>query len=352
MNDVTIGVLGSHSAEEVGVSAKSSGFKTLVLCEKGRERFYTEHNSFLYDYKIVLDKYADVVRESNISSLKELNTVWMPNRSFTVYVGWENIENNFPVPIYGNRWMLKTEDRRSQYDLLDAAKIRRPVEFKSPEKIDCLAIVKVQQKSKPLERAFFYVESESDYYEKGYELVKKGVISESGFKKAVVEEFVLGPRFNANFQAYALKSVFGDFDFVGFDDRIQTSLSGFLNLPAQDQLKISVPLTNEEVGHRGVTMRESRKPLVYEAAEKFLRAAEKAYRPGVIGLFGLQGAVNERGEFVVFDVSPRIPGAPCLGPTSPEMRRLSVKHGQKIRSPLDLCMMELKSARSVSEVTT
>jgi 5-formaminoimidazole-4-carboxamide-1-(beta)-D-ribofuranosyl 5'-monophosphate synthetase len=355
MSKVTIGVLGSHSAEEVGVSAKSFGFNTVVVCQKGRESFYARHNSFLFDNKLVLNNFRDVLREENINKLQELNTVWLPNRSFSVYVGCDDIENDFPVPIYGNRFMLKSEERSLQYDLLDKAGIRRPREFKTPEEIDCLSIVKVQQKDKPLERAFFYAKSGNDYEKESAYLVKKGVISEEGVRKAVIEEFVVGPRFNANFQSYGLKSVFGDFDFVGFDDRIQTNLSGFLNLPAPDQLKISVPLTNEEVGHKGVTMRESKKPLVYEAAEKFLRASKKIYAPGVIGLFALQGALNREGEFVVFDVSPRIPGAPCLGTTSPEMRRLSVKYGKSIQSPLDLCMMEIRRAAEhdcLDEVTT
>jgi len=35
-DSVTVGVLGSHSAEEVGVSAKAFGLPTVVVCQKGR----------------------------------------------------------------------------------------------------------------------------------------------------------------------------------------------------------------------------------------------------------------------------------------------------------------------------
>jgi len=152
-----------------------------------------------------------------------------------------------------------------------------------------------------------------------------------------------------------LSDLYGTFDFVGFDDRVQTNLSGLLNLPATDQLGINVPITNEEIGHKGLTMRESKKPLVYQAASKFIETTRKLFPPGIIGLFALQGAINENSEFVVFDISPRIPGSPCLGPTSPEMRRLSIKYGREIMSPLDLCMMDLKEAigsNQLSEVTT
>ncbi|MCG3218900.1 MAG: 5-formaminoimidazole-4-carboxamide-1-(beta)-D-ribofuranosyl 5'-monophosphate synthetase, partial [Candidatus Heimdallarchaeota archaeon] len=56
-------------------------------------------------------------------------------------------------------------------------------------------------------------------------------------------------------------------------------------------------------------------------------------------------------------ISPRIPGAPVLGPTSPEMRRLSLKYQnhQKIESPIDLCMMEIQEAitsKRLEEITT
>jgi len=280
----------------------------------------------------------------------ELDTIFIPNRSFSVYVGTSNIEKKFKIPIYGNKYILKAEERKRQYELLEASNIRMPKQF-TPETIDRLAIVKVQQKNNPLERAFFYVNSPEDFEKKWEELLSAGVVE----NKFVIEEFILGPRFNANFQCYGLRDIFGKLDFCGFEDRIQVNIQGFLNLPARDQLKINVPLKNEEVGHKGVTMRESKKPLVYAAAEKFIDAVPKFYPPRMIGLFSLQGAINEHSEFVVFDISPRIPGCPCVGPTSPEMRRLSLKFGRNIFSPIDLCMMEIKFAAShdrIDEIVT
>ncbi len=354
----TVGVLGSHSAEEVGVSARSNEFTTLVVCQKGRDELYTKYNKFLFNHILILEKFNDLMKPENINRLQKLNTIWFPNRSFSVYVDLNFIEdkNTFTIPIYGNRSLLRIEDRRSQYKLLDKAEIRRPVEFNSPEEIDRLAIVKVQQKHKPLERAFFYAKSLEDYEEKRNNLIKHEIVDETDLKNAVIEEFVIGPRFNANFQAYGLEDSFGDFDFLGFDDRVQVNLSGLLNLPAKDQLGLGeISITNEEIGHKGVTMRESKKPLVYMAAEKFIESTKNYFSPGIIGLFALQGAINQEGEFIVFDISPRIPGSPCLGPTSPEMRRLSLKYKRNIHSPLDLCMMELREAIKMDrldEVTT
>jgi len=360
---ITIGVLGSHSAEEVGMSAKAFGFPTVVVCQKGREMLYAKYNRHLFDHVIILDRFSDMIKDEIQEKLLKLNTIFVPNRSFSVYVGYDNIEEHFMIPMYGNRFLLRAEERnapRSQYWLLEKAGIKIPKKFDRPEDIDRLVIVKVQQKKKPLERAFFYAVSPEDYYKKAEELIKKEVIDEEGLKKARIEEYVLGQKFNANFQGWALKDYFGDFDFLGFDDRKQTNLHGILSLPAKDQLTLNVPIKNEEIGHYGLTMRESKKPLVYEAAERFRRICEKEYPPGMIGLFALQGAVaydaddpeQKRLAFYVFDVSPRVPGSPCVGPTSPEMRRLSLKYHDllrkygvdRIEASMDLPMLEIKYA--------
>jgi len=362
-DNITIGVLGSHSAEEVGISAKSFGFKTLVVCQRGREELYARYNKHLFDRVILLEKFSDMVREGVQEEMRRLNTIFIPNRSFSVYVGYDNIENLLMVPIYGNRMILRAEERseeRNQYWLLEKAGIKTPRKFDKPEEIDRLVIVKVQQKKKPLERAFFYASSPEEYYDKAEDLLKKDVISEEGLKKARIEEYVLGQKFNANFQGWALKDVFDDFDLLGFDDRKQTNLHGVLGLPARDQASLNIPIKNEEVGHYGLTMRESLKPLVYKAAERFRRVCEKEYPPGMIGLFALQGAIaydaedpeGKRLEFYVFDVSPRIPGCPCVGPTSPEMRRLTLKYLsllknyglERIETPMDLPMLEIRHA--------
>lgn len=350
-SDVTIGIFGSHSGKETGIAAKACGFKTAIIVQKGRDKLYTKYNSHLYDEVIELDSFKELLDKEVQDRLIDLNTVFIPNRSFAVYVGYDGIENEFKVPVYGNRFMLRAEERsyeKGQYYLMKEAGIRIPLEFSSPDEIDRLVVVKVQQAHNPLERAFFYASSPEDYRQQAEALLEQGIINEEGLKDARIEEYVLGARFNANFHSYALKDAFGDFDFVGFSDRRQVNLQGFLNLPARDQLKIDVGVKNEEIGHFGITMRESKQDLAYDSAEKFIRVAEKEYSPGMIGMFGLQGAMaySPQGklEFVVFDVSPRVPGDPAIGPTSPEMRNLSLKHKRTIEDPLDISMMEIERA--------
>ena len=166
MKNVAVGVLGSHSAEEVGVASKAIGLPCVVVCQKGREHLYVKHNRTLFQHVILVDRFADVASPDVVNQLKELNTIFIPNRSFSVYVGCDVIEQRFPIPLYGNRLLLRAEERtepRNQYWLLEKAGIKTPKKFESPDEIDRLAIVKVQQKARPLERAFFYATSGSQY---------------------------------------------------------------------------------------------------------------------------------------------------------------------------------------------
>jgi 5-formaminoimidazole-4-carboxamide-1-(beta)-D-ribofuranosyl 5'-monophosphate synthetase len=338
--NIRIGVLGSHSALEIAYGAKQEGFETVVVCQKGREKTYTKYYRNLFDHVLLLDRFADVVQVGNLEKLRALNTIFVPNRSFSVYVGYENIEKLFTVPIMGNRFMLKTEERnvpRNQYYLLEKAGIPTPKIFKSPDEIDRLVIVKVQEKERTVERAFFYASSPEEFRRKAEERIKKGIISREALEKAVIEEYVIGAKFNANFFWSPLTD---ELDLLGFDRRIQTDLDGVLDLPAQEQLELGISTQNIEIGHMGVTMRESQLEKIFDAGERFVEVCKKEYPPGIIGLFALQGAVTKSLEFYVFDVSPRVPGCPCVEPTSPYMK---YKYGMEV-GPGRRVAMEIKRA--------
>ncbi|MEM2815831.1 MAG: formate--phosphoribosylaminoimidazolecarboxamide ligase family protein [Candidatus Bathyarchaeia archaeon] len=337
---VRIGVLGSHSALEIAHGAKQEGFETVVVCQKGREKTYTKYYHNLFDHVLLLDRFSDIVKEDNLEKLRGLNTIFVPNRSFSVYVGYENIERRFTVPMMGNRYMLKTEERntpKNQYYLLQKAGILTPKTFKSPQDIDRLVIVKVPEKERAIERAFFYASSPEEFRKKADERVKKGIISPQALERATIEEYVIGAKFNANFFWSPLTD---EIDLLGFDRRIQTDLDGVLDLPAQEQLELNMPTQNIEIGHMGATIRESQLEKIFEAGERFVETCKQEYPPGIIGLFALQGAITKNLEFYVFDVSPRVPGCPCVEPTSPYMK---YKYGMEV-GPGRRVAMEVKRA--------
>jgi 5-formaminoimidazole-4-carboxamide-1-(beta)-D-ribofuranosyl 5'-monophosphate synthetase len=338
--EIRIGVLGSHSALEIASGAKQEGFETVVVCQKGREKTYTKYYKNLFDHTLMLNKFSEITSQSNVKKLADLNTIFVPNRSFSVYAGYEAIENKFAVPLMGNRAMLRTEERntpRNQLYLLQKAGIATPKTFKSPSEIDRLAIVKVPEKERAIERAFFYTSSPEEYEKTAQKRIKQGIITPEALKNSVIEEYVIGAKFNANLFWSPLTD---EIDLLGFDRRIQTDLDGILDLPAQEQLELNIPTQNIEIGHMGATMRESQIEKIFEAAEKFVNTCKKEYPPGMIGLFALQGAVTKDLEFYVFDVSPRVPGCPCVEPTSPYMK---YKYGMEV-GPGRRVAMEVKRA--------
>jgi 5-formaminoimidazole-4-carboxamide-1-(beta)-D-ribofuranosyl 5'-monophosphate synthetase len=338
--EIRIGVLGSHSALEIASGAKQEGLETVVVCQKGRDKTYTKYYKNIFDHVLMLAKFSEITSEANVKKLADLNTVFVPNRSFSVYASYEAIENQFAIPLMGNRSMLRTEERntpRNQLYLLQKAGIATPKTFKSPSEIDRLAIVKVPEKERAIERAFFYASSPEEYEKTAQKRIKQGIITAEALKNSIIEEYVIGAKFNANLFWSPLTD---EIDLLGFDRRIQTDLDGILDLPAQEQLELNIPTQNIEIGHMGATMRESQIEKIFEAAEKFVNACKKEYPPGMIGLFALQGAVTKDLEFYVFDVSPRVPGCPCVEPTSPYMK---YKYGMEV-GPGRRVAMEVKRA--------
>ena len=337
---IHIGVLGSHSALEIASGAKQEGFKTVVVCQNGREKTYARYYRNIFDKFIFLDKFSDITTPDVVKQLTDLNTIFVPNRSFSVYAGYEAIEQKFTVPLMGNRYLLKTEERtapKNQLWLLKEAGIKLPRAFKSPADIDCPAIVKVAEKGRAIERAFFYASTPEEYEREAQKRIKAGIITREALDQSVIEEYVIGAKFNAN---YFWSPLTDDIDLLGFDRRIQTDLDGVLDLPAKEQLELNIPTQNIEIGHMGVTMRESQLEKIFEAAERFVNICKKEFPPGMIGLFALQGAITKDLEFRVFDVSPRVPGCPCVEPTSPYMK---YKYGVEV-GPGKRVAMEIKRA--------
>lgn len=315
----TIGSLGSHSALDIADGAKDEGFKTVVVCQKGRELPYKSFRRIVDDV-IVLDRFAEIAKDEVQAKLRGMRTLFVPHRAFSTYVPYDEIENRFLLPMFGSRSMLRSEERnapKNQYYLLEEAGVRQPKKFKKPEEIDTLAIVKVQEAKRKIERAFFTATDEKDFKKKAEERIASGLIRREDLDKAVIEEYVIGTYFNFN---YFYSPIRGEVEFMGIDRRLQTNLHDFVSIPARQQLEFDVPLQNIEIGHMGATIRESMLEKVFENGIKFVDATKREYPPGMIGPFALQGAVNKDQEIVIFDVSPRVPGSPVIGTTSPYTR--------------------------------
>ena len=305
-SDYSIAVLASHSALDILDGAKDEGFKTIAIAKKGRDLPYREFP--IVDRLVVLDDFKEIVSNSVISLLRQERSIFVPNRSFAVYVGYDNIESRFPVPIFGNRFLLRWEERvgpHNYYRLLDEAGIRRPRTFGSLDEVDRPVIVKMPEAARRVERGFFIARDRDDAVRKARELAGKGIIRLEDLRDASIEELVVGAHFNAN---YFYSRVRGRLELHGFDRRIQSNLDGVYRLPAKDQIELDLDVRYIEVGHEPATIRESLLEKVFEIGYRFVDAVRRLVPPGVIGPFTLQFIVTPDLDLVVYDVALRIGG--------------------------------------------
>ena len=316
LKNVSVGTIGSHSALEIMDGAKDENLKTICICQKGREQPYRRFKR-LADEIILLDKFSDILYAENQEKLRQFNTIMVAHRAFTAYLGYDNIENDLKVPVFGNRLLLRAEERtapKNQYYLLEQAGIRHPKIYHKASEIDGPVMIKVQEARRKLERAFFIASSYEDYEKKSKQKIEQGLVTKQDLDRATIEEYVPGTYFNLNFFVSPLTD---ETEFLGIERRLQTNIHDIVSLSARQQMEIDVQIQNIEVGHTPASIRESLLEKVFEMGDRIAVAARKEYPPGIIGPISLQSIVTVDLDFVVYDVSLRVPGNPIMATTSP-----------------------------------
>ena len=320
-----IGMTASHSALDLCDGAIEEGFPTVAYCQKGRERIYSEYfrtqrsssgrvRRGMVDKTVVLDRFDGILNSEFQQGMRDRNMIFIPNRAFTSYCGIDRIENEFKVPMFGTRSMLRMEERTEEFDyywLLEKAGLPYPEAIEDPQDIDCLVIVKLHHAQKKLERGFFTCASYEEYVEKSRELLSQGVIDEESLKTARIERYVIGPVFNLNFFYSPLEEDMPQLELLGVDWRFESSLDGHVRLPAPQQMTMPEHQQIPEmtvVGHNTATIRESLLEGAFELGEKFVKASKEHYDPGVIGPFCLQTCIDKDMNFHIYDVAPRVGG--------------------------------------------
>ncbi|KKS46654.1 MAG: hypothetical protein UV09_C0015G0006 [Candidatus Gottesmanbacteria bacterium GW2011_GWA2_42_18] len=277
MTKPIIATLAGHSALEIFTAAKKGKFETLALVVAGRERTYSHYYRHLIDKLITLRHFSQLTDPATRGMFPE-----------------------------------EREGRYNQYQILKKSGIEYPKQFKEPKEIDRLVLVKVREKIRRYERAFFFAANQAEFYNEGQKLIRIGRITESDLKEAVIEEFILGPQVNFNFFYSPLEK---RLELLGTDTRRQTNLDGLIRLPSVWQIKFLEKNNPSyiESGHISVTVKESLLEKAFAAAEKILKAAREISPPGIIGPFALQTAVTAgppSEKIITFDLSLRIPGSP------------------------------------------
>ena len=322
-----IGVVASHSALDTCDGAISEGFRTVAVCQKGREKTFANYFRAqrdangniirgVVDEPMILDKFSNILDPKVQEKMMKDNILFIPNRSFVSYCGIDAVENDFAVPMVGSRNLLRSEERGDEKDyywILDKAGLPAPKKVERPEDIDNvgLTIIKVHHKQKKLERGFFTAKSYEQFCQKSQELIRDGVIEENFLESARMEQYIIGPVFNLDFFYSPLEEKGEKIELLGIDWRFESSLDGFCRLPGKQQ----VELENDGIlpeytvcGHNSATLRESLLDKAFELAEKYVAATKKYYDPGIIGPFCLQTCVDKDLKFHIYDVAPRIGG--------------------------------------------
>jgi 5-formaminoimidazole-4-carboxamide-1-(beta)-D-ribofuranosyl 5'-monophosphate synthetase len=325
LSKTKLGMIASHSALDVCDGAIEEGFETLVICQRGREKTYNEYflaerdNSGklirgVVDKAVVYDKFNEIMIPENQKMLINENALFIPNRSFSSYIGLDEIENEFRVPMVGSRNMLRTEERGEKQDyywLLEQAGLPFPEKVEKPEEINELSIVKLHHAQKRLERGFFSASSYNEYLKKSEMLLKQEVITKEDLDNARIERYIIGPVFNFDFFYSPIENSASKIELLGVDWRFETSLDGHVRLPAPQQMELADEQINPEYtvcGHNSATLRESLLEKVFPLAEKYVSATQKHHPPGIIGPFCLQTCVDKDLSFFIYDVAPRVGG--------------------------------------------
>ncbi|MBN1235460.1 MAG: formate--phosphoribosylaminoimidazolecarboxamide ligase family protein [Methanotrichaceae archaeon] len=321
LDDLRIGMIASHSALDTADGAVEENFRTLAVCQEGREKPYVKYFrasrdksgrivSGMIDEVMMLKKFPQILEQENQDILKKKNTLFVPNRSFTSYCGIDAVEDQFQLPLLGSRNLLRSEergDKRDYYWILEKAGLPYPEPIEA-EEIKELVMVKLPHAVKTLERGFFTAASYEEYCQKADLLLRQNVIDQDGIELARIERYVIGPVFNLDFFYSPISK---QIELIGIDWRFETSLDGHCRLPAPQQLTLNDRQINPEYtvcGHNSATLRESLLEKAFVLAEKYVEATQEYYAPGIIGPFCLQTCVDKDLNFYIYDVAPRIGG--------------------------------------------
>ena len=308
-DNITIGVVASHSSLQILHGARIEGFRTLgIAVGENRRRFYKAFPGAEPDEWLMLENYREMFDYAEW--FREKNVIIVPHGSLVEYLGSENFRN-LEVPTFGNRGILRWESSRAkQRDWLKAGGCTMPKVLEDPHDIDGPVIVKYAGAKGG--RGYFIARDYRDF--------RRNVDIEEEF---TIQEYVLGCRYYLHFffdplatDGYQVqgrgKSAgknLGRLELLSMDRRDEANVDEFYKLGSLRDLRESGMEPSFVVtGNQPVVIRESLLPRAFEMAEGTVAASfelEDESR-GMIGPFCLETIVTDSLEVKVFEISARI----------------------------------------------
>ena len=295
----------SHSALQILAGARREGLGAIGIVDRGREAFYSIGLGKIVDRLIVVDSFKEVCRRSfwdRVRSVAGGDIVVVPHGSFVEYVGPECFRE-LDAPILGSRELVEVEASQvRKMRFLAEAGIPTPKTYVLEEVLergleDGLYIVKLSGAKGG--RGYFLARNRREVVEGVERLRRQGLLREG--VEVVVQEYLVGVPMYVH---YFYSRVRERLELFGLDIRYESNVDGLRRLPPAYAAGVEPSFT--VVGNIPVVARESLLPKFYEYGLKFVKAAQRLLRDGIVGPFSLEGVVNDRLEYIVFEFSGRI----------------------------------------------
>ena len=296
-NLTSIATLGSHCALQVLKGAKDEGFKTVLICEKKRERLYRRFK--FIDEMVIVDSFVEITEKKCESALQENDSILIPHGTLISQMNSEQIES-IKTPVFGNKYILRWEsDRMLKEQLMKEAKLNVPKSISNPKEISNLVIAKRHGAAGG--KGYFMASTEQEYNKKRDQLIKQGLIT--GDDDLYIQEYHSGVLAYLQFFYSPIKK---ELEFFGVDKRHESDIDGLSRIPAENQLNTDNISSFNVIANSPLVLRESLLDDVYTMGENFIKASTKLVSPGMNGPFCIEGVYDENANFHTFEFSARI----------------------------------------------
>lgn len=292
-----IATLGSHCALQVLKGAKDESLKTILICEKKREKLYRRFG--FIDEFVLVDSFIEILDQKCSSMLEKNDAILIPHGTLISQMNSKEIES-IKTPIFGNKWILRWEsDRKLKEKLMLEAKLDIPKSIPNPNEINGLVIVKRQGAAGG--KGYFLATNEDEYNKKRNTLIKNGTIKKG--EALYIQEYTSGVLAYLQYFYSPLKE---EIEFFGVDKRHESDIEGLARIPASQQIAMDDIPSFNVIANSPLVLRESLLDEVYSMGERFVEASKRLVNPGMNGPFCIEGVYDENGKFKTFEFSARI----------------------------------------------
>jgi len=313
-SQITIATICSHSALQIFHGAKREGFKTLGITREDRKIVYDAFPEAKPDTYLLVDTFSDTLDDTIQNQLIENNAIVIAHGSFVEYIGPRNLENQFYVPMFGNRKTLEWEgDRKKQRVWLQKAGLKLPKEYDSIPEDGRKYFVKLSGAKGG--RGFFLARSNAELTSKLDDKVRKKIILPEDAASPTIQEFIPGVRyyhhyFYSLFERNGPDLLEGRVELLSMDKRIEPIDECYRGFPDVPEEFLDYTVT----GNQPIVIRESFLPQVMTMGINTVTTSKQLFPPGMQGAFCLETIYHPDRGFTVFEISARIVAGTNLFP--------------------------------------